>query len=136
MKIAAPPCSFSCYNKDNPTGSDSMKYYVSSYSFSDASGPTSDVVSGDLYIDQIKVSAEISVKDPVTTYSGSAEFVFPATHWAFTLDGHATLAEKDSVTKAVSLVGIVAAVPVTGSFDITAEIVSSGQAVYDDWSPT
>jgi hypothetical protein len=136
MKLAAPPCSFSCYNKDNPTGSDKRKYYVSDYSFEAEEGTTSDIVSGDLYIDRVVVDAEISVTSPTTTYTGSAQFVFPARHWAFALDGHATLAEKDSVTKTVSLEGFVETTPVTGSFDITAEIVSSGQVVYEDWSPT
>jgi hypothetical protein len=136
MKIAASPCAFALYNKDNPTGSDKGKYYVSSFSCSGESGPTSGVVSGGLYVDQITVSAEITIVDPLATYSGSASFAFPARHWAFVLDGHATLAEGDTVEKTVSLIGDIEGVPTAGVFAVAAEIVSSGQDVYDDWSQT
>jgi hypothetical protein len=136
MKLAASPCGFKLYNKDNPTGSDKSKYFVSSFSCSAESGQASAVVSGDLYIDQIAVEASLTVTNPIAVYSGSASFVFPARHWAFTLDGHATLAVGDTVAKTVSLTGTVAELPVVGSFSVTAEIVSSGQDVYDDWSQT
>jgi hypothetical protein len=134
MKLAAAPCVFKCYNNDNSDGSDKSKYYVSSFSFEAETGPVSDVVSGNLYVDQISVSASISVIDPITSWTGEASFVFPAQHWAFALDGHPTLAEKDVVTKSVDFTGVVAALPVKTSFAITAEIESSGQSVYDDWS--
>jgi hypothetical protein len=134
MKLAAPPCDFSFYNKDNKSGSDDTKYFVSDFSFSNSGGATSGVVSGNLYIDQISVDAQLEVTSPVAVYSGSASFVFPAAHWAFVLDGHATLAEGDVVTKSVALNGVIDTIPVVGSFDITAEIISSGQSVYDDWS--
>jgi hypothetical protein len=135
VKVAAHPCSFKFYNKDNPTGSDKKKYFVASFSFSGEAGPTSDVVSGDLCVDQITVEATIVVVNLAITYEGSASFVFPARHWAFALDGHATLAELDTVELKVKTVGVSpAGVPVYADFDITAEIETSGQAVYDDWS--
>jgi hypothetical protein len=136
VKLAAHPCGFKLYNKDNPTGSDKKKYYVSSFSCSAEAGQTSDVVSGGLYIDQITMQASITVTNPVTNYSGFASFVFPARHWAFALDGHATLAEGDTVEQTVELQGVVAEVPVIAEFDVTAELASSGQDVYDDWSQT
>lgn len=136
MKIAAAPCSFTCYNKDNPTGSDPARYYVSSCSFSAETGPTSEAVSGDLYIDGVAVSASVSVVSFGVTYSGNASFVFPALHWAFSLDGHATLAETDTVTEPVDLTAIVAGAVIPGTFALTAELVASGQAVYEDWSQT
>jgi hypothetical protein len=134
MKLAAAPCSFKCYNKDNPTGSDKIKYYVSDFSFSSETGPTSDIVSGDLYIDQITTTASITVKSPIAVFTGTTSFVFPARHWAFALDGHATLAVLDSVTKTVSLLAVIAGIPTAGSFEVTAEIESVGQDVYDDYS--
>jgi hypothetical protein len=94
------------------------------------------VVSGNLYVDQITVSANLSVTNILGVFSGSTEFVFPARHWAFTLDGHATLAVGDVVLKSVSLLGMIAGIPTPGVFEVTAELVSSGQSVYDDWSPT
>jgi hypothetical protein len=136
MKIAASPCGFNLYNKDNPTGSDKSKYYVSSFSCSGESGPKSAVVSGGLYIDQITISASLTIVDPIATYSGTASFAFPARHWAFVLDGHATLAEGDTVEQTVALMGDIEGVPTAGAFAVTAEIVSSGQEAYDDWSQT
>jgi hypothetical protein len=136
VKIAAAPCSFRLYNKNNPTGSDKSKYYVSSFSCSPETGATSDVVSGGLYIDQITVRASVTVRDPVTSYSGTVSFVFPARHWAFVLDGHATLAELDTVEQTVLLTGDIAGIPTAGSFAVTAEIERSGQDAYDDWSQT
>lgn len=136
MKIAAAPCSFSCFNKNNPTGSDKSKYYVSGCSFSGESGPTSGAVSGGLYIDGITVGADVTVTSLGTAYSGSVSFVFPARHWAFSLDGHATLAEQDEVVQTASLVAVVAGIPVPGKFEVTARIEATGQDVYEDWSQT
>jgi hypothetical protein len=134
MKLAAPPCTFKCYNQDNPTGSDSKKYYVSEYSFSQEAGEVSDLVSGGLYVDGITVSANISVKSPLGLFTGTASFAFPARHWAFALDGHATLAERDAVTKTVDLIALLAGIPTPGSFAVTAEIESVGQDIYEDYS--
>jgi hypothetical protein len=136
MKIAAAPCSFKCYNKENPTGSDSSKYSVASFSFSPEEGVASSAVSGDLYVGQISVSAEVSVKNLVGVFSGTVAFVFPARHRAFMLEGHATLAVNDTVTADASLMGFVGGLPVPASFVLTAEIVSSGQDVWDDYSQT
>jgi hypothetical protein len=97
----------------------------------------SDVVSGSLCVDSITVSVDLSVMTPLSVvFEGSASFVFPARHWALTLDGHATLAELDKVEDTVTLIGMVAAVPTPMAFAITAEIVASAQTVYDDWSQT
>jgi hypothetical protein len=134
MKLAAPPCAFKCYNKDNPTGSDPSKWRVSSFSFSPETGEISDAVSGGLYIDRITANASVSVTSPVGLFAGTASFVFPAKHWAFALDGRATLAERDAVTQDVDMTGTVAGVLTTATFSVTAEIESSGQSVYDDWS--
>jgi hypothetical protein len=136
MKLAASPCSFTFYNKDNPIGKDDKKYYVSAFSFSGETGETSNIVSGELYIDQITVNASLTVTSLLGEYFGSASFVFPARHWALMLDGHATLAEQDTVTKTVELMGSIGGIPTPGSFAITAEISESGQSVWEDWSPT
>jgi hypothetical protein len=134
MKLAALPCSFKCLNKDNPTGSDKKQWFVSSFSFDSGEGPASGVLSGNLCVDSIVSEASVEVVDPIATWTGSATFSFPARHWAFVLDGHATLAVGDSVTQNVELTAVVAGLPVKASFAITAEIESSAQDVYDDWS--
>jgi hypothetical protein len=136
VKIAAPPCSFKLYNKENPTGSDAGKHYVSSFSFSGQAGAVSDVVSGGVYIDEISVKASITVVNPVASWAGTASFVFPARHWAFVLDGHATLAVGDTVDKTVTLETVIAEIPVKADFAVTAEIEASSQDVWDDWSQT
>jgi hypothetical protein len=136
VKIAALPCVFKLYNKDNPTGSDKAKYYVSDFSCSSGAGPSSSVVSGNLCVDQITVEASVTVRSPATTWDGTASFVFPARHWAFVLDGHATLAEGDTVDQTVAVTGVVGEVPVLAEFEITAELESSAQSEWDDWSQT
>jgi hypothetical protein len=136
MKIAAHPCVFRLYNKDNPDGSDKRKYYVSSSVCLSEQGPTSDVVSGDLCVDQIDMTAHVTIVDPATTWTGVASFVFPARHWAFTLDGHATLAEGDTAEATAEFSGLVDENYVQKDFDVVAEIEQSGHDAYDDWSQT
>jgi hypothetical protein len=134
MKLAAPPCGFIFYNEDNPEGEDKSKYYVSGFTAASARGPTSGVVSGNLHIDEITVEANLEVTLLGIVYEGSASFVFPAKHWAFMLDGHATLAVEDAVVSTARLIGYVAMAPTEASFAITAKLASSGQSTWDDYS--
>jgi hypothetical protein len=139
MKLAAPPCAFAFYNRDNPDGSVPNKYKVTGSVSGGEKGALSGVVTVTgkrLYIDAISISVGLSVTDPALAFSGSATetFTFPARHFNFLLDGHATLAEKDTLTQAVSFSGMIAAVPTVMSYDVTGEITAVGQDSLDDWS--
>jgi hypothetical protein len=134
MKIAAPPCAFTFYNEDNPQGEDKGKYFVSGFETTKIAGATSDVVSGDLYIDEIAVEAALEATLFGIVYRGAASFVFPAKHWAFMLDGHATLAVEDAVVSVAELTGYIEMAPVKAFFSVTAKLASSGQSAYDDYS--
>jgi hypothetical protein len=139
MKIAAQPCEFSFYNKDNPDGSAPDKYKITGSASGGEQGSLSGVITirGEkIYIDNISISVELSVTDPVLAFSGSATatFVFPARHFNFLLDGHPTLAKKDTLTQTVSFSGMIAAVPAVMSYDVTGEITAVGQDSLDDWS--
>jgi hypothetical protein len=139
MKIAAAPCAFNFYNKENPDGNVANKYKVMGSASGGESGALSEVIivaGKKLYIDSISITANISVVDPVTSFAGtaSATFTFAAKHFAFLLDGHATLAEKDTLAQTVTFSGMIAAVPAVMTYDVTGEITAVGQDILDDWS--
>jgi hypothetical protein len=136
MKVATAQCSFKLYNPDNQDGSDTRKYYVSHFSCSAAQGPISDAVSGEVFVDQIAMDAFIAIVFQAITYNGTASFVFPARHWAFMLDGHATLAEGDAVQETIEFNSVNSDVSLTRDFVVVAEIGPSEQSAYEDWSQT
>jgi hypothetical protein len=141
MKVASPPCSFKFYNKENPDGSAPDKYKVEGTASGGETGILSDIfiVSGNrLYIDSLSISVNLTVTDPASIFSGTAQatFVFPAEHYNLLLDGHPVLAEKDVLTQEVSFRGKIAGVDpiVVVSYSVTGEITASGQNGLDDWS--
>jgi hypothetical protein len=139
VKIAAPPCAFNFYNKENPDGSAPDKHAVTGSASGGESGALSSVITAGgkkLYIDSVSITVNLSVNDPATTFAGSASatFAFPARHFNFLLDGHATLAEKDVLTQTVVFSGAIASVPAVLPYEVTGEIVSVGQDILEDWS--
>jgi hypothetical protein len=139
VKIAAPPCAFNFYNKENPDGGVPGKHAITGSASGGESGTLSGVITAagkQLYIDSVSITVELSVNDPTRAFAGSASatFAFPARHYNFLLDGHATLAEKDVLTQTVVFTGMIAAVPAVLPYEATGEIVSVGQDILEDWS--
>jgi hypothetical protein len=139
MKLASPPCVFSFYNKNNPDGSTTDNYAVEGSASGGEQGALSSIITiagKKLYIDSISISVALSVNDPILAFYGSATatFVFPARHFNFLLDGHATLAENDVLTQAVMFTGMIATVPTVLPYAVTGKIMTVGQAILDDWS--